>query len=116
LLAANIALYADDPRGALNMRFTYDLWKHRVLPHGDRSWGKTAVGTREANISALVSARRFIKHRPCGAALPVKIFSEPSPHSAIPEFITTENVRMERFPLGDAGFFNRIVPDSCHWH
>ena len=32
LVAANLALYSDDPRGELYMRFTYDLWKHRVLP------------------------------------------------------------------------------------
>src|SRR5208282_5737966 len=32
LMACSLALYGDDPRGDPAMRFTFDLWKNRVLP------------------------------------------------------------------------------------
>jgi VanZ family protein len=32
LMACTLAIYGDDPRGDLLMRFTHDLWKNRVLP------------------------------------------------------------------------------------
>ena len=31
-MACSVALYGDDPHGDPVMRFTYDLWKNRVLP------------------------------------------------------------------------------------
>jgi VanZ family protein len=40
LMAASIALYHDDPRGELAMRFTYDMWTNRILPVWRQVMGK----------------------------------------------------------------------------
>lgn len=40
LMVASIVLYKDDPRGEFAMRFTNDMWKHRILPVWRQIMGK----------------------------------------------------------------------------
>lgn len=40
LMVASIVLYQDDPRGETAMRFTNEMWKHRILPVWRQIMGK----------------------------------------------------------------------------
>ena len=61
LVACSIALYRDDERGEPVMRFTYDLWKNRVLP----VWRQVMGAQRR-----LARRRRVRRHRHRAGDLP----------------------------------------------
>src|SRR5205807_3097691 len=64
LMACSLALYGDDPRGEPVMRFTYDMWKNRVLPawrqvmgrHGGPHEGGQYAGARTGQPASHVAA------------------------------------------------------------
>lgn len=113
LLAANLALYGDDPRGELNMRFTYDLWMHRVLPAWRQVMGKNG-GWHEGGEYVGIGIGQAIYQAPAmwRAATGEDLFkSEPELRGFL-DFVTYRR-RPDNtdFRWGDAGFFSKIVPD-----
>jgi len=113
LLAANLALYADDPRGELNMRFTYDLWKHRVLPAWRQVMGQNG-GWHEGGEYIGIGIGQAIYQAPAmwRSATGEDLFRTEPAFRGFLEFITyRKRPDGTDFRWGDAGFFNRIVPD-----
>ena len=113
LIAANLALYGDDPRGELNMRFTYDLWKHRVLPAWRQVMGQHG-GWHEGGEYVGIGIGQAIYQVPAmwRSATGEDLFkSEPGLRGFL-DFITyRKRPDGTDFRWGDAGYFNKIVPD-----
>jgi glycopeptide antibiotics resistance protein len=113
LLAANLALYGDDPRGELNMRFTYDLWKHRVLPAWRQVMGQSG-GWHEGGEYIGIGIGQAIYQAPAmwRSATGEDLFSTEPGLRGFLDFVTYRR-RPDNtdFRWGDAGYFNKIVPD-----
>lgn len=113
LMAANLALYGDDPRGELNMRFTYDLWKHRVLPAWRQVMGQSG-GWHEGGEYVGIGIGQAIYQVPAmwRAATGEDLFkSEPGIRGFLDFIVYRKQPDGTDFRWGDAGFFDRIVPD-----
>ena len=113
LMAANIALYGDDPRGELNMRFTYDLWKHRVLPVWRQVMGQRG-GWHEGGEYVGIGIGQAIYQVPAmwRAATGEDVFkSEPGIRGFLDFAVYRKQPDGTDFRWGDAGFFDKIVPD-----
>jgi glycopeptide antibiotics resistance protein len=113
LLAANLALYSDDPRGELNMRFTYDLWKHRVLPAWRQVMGRNG-GWHEGGEYVGIGIGQAIYQAPAmwRSATGEDLFKTESALRGFLDFIAyRKRPDGTDFRWGDAGFFDRIVPD-----
>ncbi|MEQ1591249.1 MAG: VanZ family protein [Thiobacillaceae bacterium] len=113
LIATNLALYGDDPRGELNMRFTYDLWKHRVLPVWHQVMGQNG-GWHEGGEYVGIGIGQAIYQVPAmwRSATGEDLFkSEPGLRGFL-DFITyRKRPDGTDFRWGDAGFFDRGVSD-----
>lgn len=113
LMAANLALYGDDPRGELNMRFTYDLWKHRVLPVWRQVMGQQG-GWHEGGEYVGIGIGQAIYQVPAmwRAATGEDLFqSEPALRGFLDFIVYRKQPDGTDFRWGDAGFFDKIVPD-----
>jgi VanZ family protein len=113
LLAANLALYGDDPRGELNMRFTYDLWKHRVLPAWRQVMGQNG-GWHEGGEYVGIGIGQAIYQAPAmwRSATGEDLFKTEPGLRGFLDFVTYRR-RPDKtdFRWGDAGYFNKIIPD-----
>ena len=113
LMAANLALYGDDPRGELNMRFTYDLWKQRVLPAWRQVMGQHG-GWHEGGEYVGIGIGQAIYQVPAmwRSATGEDLFkSEPGIRGFL-DFITyRKRPDGTDFRWGDADSFDKIVPD-----
>jgi VanZ family protein len=113
LMAANLALYGDDPRGELNMRFTHDLWKNRVLPAWRQIMGQNG-GWHEGGEYVGIGIGQAIYQVPAmwRAATGEDLFkTEPGIHGFLDYMIYRKQPDGTDFRWGDAGFFDKIVPD-----
>lgn len=113
LLASNLVLYGDDPRGELYMRFTYDLWKNRVLPAWRQVMGRNG-GWHEGGEYLGIGIGQAIYQAPAmwRSATGEDLFrTEPGLRGFL-DFVTyRKRPDGTDFRWGDAGFFNRAVPD-----
>lgn len=113
LLASNLALYGDDPRGELNMRFTYDLWKHRVLPAWRQVMGQNG-GWHEGGEYVGIGIGQAIYQAPAmwRSATGEDLFkTEPGLRGFLDFVSYRRRPDNTDFRWGDAGFFSKIVPD-----
>jgi VanZ family protein len=113
LIAANLALYGDDPRGELNMRFTYDLWKHRVLPAWRQVMGENG-GWHEGGEYVGIGIGQAVYQVPAmwRAATGEDLFkTEPGIRGFLDYMVYRKQPDGTDSRWGDAGFFDRIVPD-----
>lgn len=113
LVAANLALYGDDPRGELYMRFTYDLWKHRVLPVWRQVMGRNG-GWHEGGEYVGIGIGQAIYQVPAmwRAATGEDLFkAEPGIRGFLDFIVYRKQPDGTDFRWGDAGYFDRIVPD-----
>ena len=113
LMAANLALYGDDPRGELNMRFTYDLWKHRVLPAWRQVMGENG-GWHEGGEYVGVGIGQAVYQVPAmwRAATGEDLFkTEPGIRGFLDYMVYRKQPDGTDSRWGDAGYFDRIVPD-----
>ena len=113
LVAANLALYGDDPRGELNMRFTYDLWKHRVLPAWRQVMGQNG-GWHEGSEYVGIGIGQAIYQVPAmwRSATGEDLFKTEAGLRGFLDFIVyRKQPDGTDFRWGDGGFFDRIVPD-----
>ena len=113
LLAANLALYGDDPRGELYMRFTYDLWKNRILPVWRQIMGQNG-GWHEGGEYVGIGIGQAIYQAPAmwRSATGEDLFKTEPGLRGFLDFVTyRKQPDNTDFRWGDAGFFDRIVPD-----
>lgn len=113
LMAANLALYGDDPRGELNMRFTYDLWKHRVLPVWRQVMGQYG-GWHEGGEYVGIGIGQAVYQVPAmwRSATGEDLFKREPGLRGFLDFVTyRKRPDGTDFRWGDAGYFNKIVPD-----
>ena len=113
LMAANLALYGDDPRGELNMRFTYDLWKHRVLPAWRQVMGQNG-GWHEGGEYVGIGIGQAIYQLPAmwRSATGEDLFrTEPGLRGFLDYMVYRKQPDGTDSRWGDAGFFDKIVPD-----
>ena len=113
LMAANLALYGDDPRGELNMRFTYDLWQHRVLPVWREVMGQNG-GWHEGGEYVGSGIGQAIYQVPAmwRSAIGEDLLKrEPGLRGFLDFIVYRKRPDGTDFRWGDAGYFNKIVPD-----
>jgi len=113
LMAANLALYGDDPRGELYMRFTYDLWKHRVLPVWRQVMGQQG-GWHEGGEYVGIGIGQAIYRVPAmwRAATGEDLFkTEPGIRGFLDFVVYRRQPDGTDFRWGNAAFFDRIIPD-----
>lgn len=113
LMAANLALYGDDPRGELNMRFTYDLWKHRVLPAWRQVMGQNG-GWHEGGEYVGIGIGQAIYQVPAmwRAATGEDLFkTEPGIRGFLDYMVYRKQPDGTDSRWGDASYFDKIVPD-----
>ncbi len=113
LVAANLALYGDDPRGELYMRFTHDLWKHRVLPVWRQVMGKNG-GWHEGGEYVGIGIGQAIYQVPAmwrSATGEDVLQSEPGLRGFLDFALYRKRPDGTDFRWGDAGFFGNVIPD-----
>ncbi len=113
LVAANLALHGDDPRGELYMRFTYDLWKHRVLPVWRQIMGQHG-GWHEGGEYLGIGIGQAVYQVPAmwRSATGEDLFrTEPGLRGFLDFVVDRKRPDGTDFRWGDAGFFDRNVPD-----
>jgi hypothetical protein len=113
LLAANLALYGDTPDGELYMRFTYDLWKNRVLPVWRQIMGKNG-GWHEGCEYVGIGIGQAIYTLPnmWRSATGEDLFkSEPGIRGFLD--FAVYRIRPDGADLhwGDGAFYDKIIPD-----
>jgi len=115
LVACAIALYRDDPRGDAVMAFTYDLWKHRMLPVWRQVMGKNG-GWHEGGEYVGIGIGQAIYQVPemWRYATGEDLFASESGIRGFLDFlIFRTRPDGTHFRWGDAGYFDRIVPDAA---
>lgn len=113
LIAATLALYGDNPRGDMAMRFTYDLWKNRVLPVWRQVMGKNG-GWHEGGEYIGIGIGQAIYQVPAmwRKATGEDLFaSEPGIRGFLNFAIYRTRPDGTHFRWGDAGFFDKHIPD-----
>lgn len=113
LVAANLALYRDSARADLAMRFTYDLWKNRVLPVWRQIMGRQG-GWHEGNEYVGVGIGQAVYQLPAMwlAATGEDLFArEPGIRGFLDFAIHRTRPDGTSMRWGDGAFFKRIVPD-----
>ncbi len=113
LVAANLALYGDDPRGELYMRFTHDLWKHRVLPVWRQVMGKNG-GWHEGGEYVGIGIGQAIHQVPAmwrSATGEDVLQAEPGLCGFLDFAVYRQRPDGTDFRWGDAGFFDKPIPD-----
>jgi VanZ family protein len=113
LVACAIALYGDDPRGEPVMRFTYDLWKRRVLPVWRQVMGRNG-GWHEGGEYVGIGIGTAVYQVPAmwRAATGEDLFAEePGLRGFADFFIYRTRPDGTHMRLGDGSFFDRPVFD-----
>ena len=113
LIAATLALYGDNPRGDIAMRFTYDLWKNRVLPVWRQVMGKNG-GWHEGGEYVGIGIGQAVYQVPAmwRKATGEDLFaSEPGLRGFLNFAIYRTRPDGTHFRWGDAGFFDKQIPD-----
>ncbi len=114
LMACSLALYGDDPRGEPAMRFTFDLWKNRVLPVWRQVMGRNG-GWHEGGEYVGIGIGQAIYELPAmwRSATGEDMFaSEPGIRGFLDFLVYHKRPDGTDYRLGDAGFFDKIVPDA----
>ena len=113
LIASTLALYGDNPRGDVAMRFTYDLWKNRVLPVWRQVMGKNG-GWHEGGEYIGIGIGQAVYQVPAmwRKATGEDLFaSEPGIRGFLNFAIYRTRPDGTHFRWGDAGFFDKQIPD-----
>jgi len=113
LIATTLALYGDDPRGELIMRYAHDYWKTRVLPvwrqimgsHGGWHEGGEYVGI---GIGQAIYQVPAMWRKATGEDL---FLAEPGIRGFLDFLVYRTRPDGTHFRWGDGAFFNRMVPD-----
>ncbi len=114
LMACAIATYGDDPRAEPIMAFTHDLWKKRVLPVWRQIMGQNG-GWHEGGEYVGIGIGQAIYELPAmwRRATGEDLFkSEPGIRGFLDFLVYRTRPDGTHFRWGDAGFFDRIVPDQ----
>ncbi len=115
LMACSIALYRDDPHGDPVMRFTYDLWKNRVLPVWRQVMGRNG-GWHEGGEYVGIGIGQAIYEVPAmwRSATGEDLFvTEPGIRGFLDFLVYRTQPDGTHFRWGDGAFFDRIVPDAA---
>lgn len=115
LVACAIALYGDDPRGEPVMRFTYDLWKHRVLPVWRQVMGRNG-GWHEGGEYVGIGIGAAVYQVPAmwRAATGEDLFrTEPGLRGFVDFLLYRTRPDGTHMRIGDGSFFDRQVPDMA---
>jgi len=114
LMACNVALYGDDPRGEPVMRFTYDLWKRRVLPVWHQVMGQHG-GWHEGGEYVGIGIGQAIWQVPAmwRAATGEDVFRQEAGIRGFLDFLVYRT-RPDGtdFRWGDAAYFDKLAPDA----
>ena len=113
LIATTLALYGDDPRGELIMRYAHDYWKNRVLPVWRQIMG-TNGGWHEGGEYIGIGIGQAIYQVPAmwRKATGEDLFlSEPGIRGFLDFLIYRTRPDDTHFRWGDGAFFTRRVPD-----
>jgi VanZ family protein len=113
LIATSLALYGDDPRGELIMRYTYDYWKNRVLPVWRQIMGSNG-GWHEGGEYVGIGIGQAVYQVPAmwRKATGEDLFlSEPGIRGFLDFLVYRTRPDGTHFRWGDGAFFNRRVPD-----
>jgi VanZ family protein len=114
LVACAIALYRDDERGEPVMRFTYDLWKHRVLPVWRQVMGKNG-GWHEGGEYVGIGIGQAVYRVPAmwRYATGEDVFATELGIRGFLDFLVyRKQPDGTDFRWGDGAYFDRIVPDA----
>jgi VanZ family protein len=114
LVACAIALYRDDVRGEPVMRFTYDLWKNRVLPVWRQIMGQNG-GWHEGGEYVGIGIGQAIYRVPAmwRHATGEDLFaSEPGIRGFLDFLVYRTQPDGSHFRWGDGAYFDRQVPDG----
>jgi len=114
LIACSIASYGDSPEAEPIMRFTYDLWKNRVLPVWRQIMGING-GWHEGGEYVGIGIGQAIYQIPAmwRKATGEDLFkTEPGIRGFLDFLIYRTRPDGTHFRWGDAGFFDRNVPDG----
>ena len=114
LMACSIALYRDEPRGDAIMRFTYDLWKIRVLPVWRQIMGRNG-GWHEGGEYVGIGIGQAIYELPAmwRRATGEDLFAtEPGIRGFLDFLVYRTQPDGTHFRWGDGAWFDRIVPDA----
>lgn len=114
LMACALAVYGDDPGGEPVMRFTYDLWKHRVLPVWQQVMGPTG-GWHEGGEYVGIGIGQAIHQVPAmwRSATGEDLFaSEPGVRGFLDFLVYRTRPDGTHFRWGDGAHFDRLVPDA----
>ena len=115
LMACTLALYGDDPRGEPIMRFTYDLWKNRVLPVWRQVMGKNG-GWHEGGEYVGIGIGQAVYELPAmwRSATGEDLFaSEPELRGFLDFLVYRRRPDETDFRWGDGSFFDRSAPDAA---
>jgi len=114
LMACSLALYGDDPHGDPVMRFTYDLWKNRVLPAWRQIMGRNG-GWHEGGEYVGIGIGQAIYELPAmwrNATGEDLFASEPGIRGFLDFLVYHQRPDGTDYRWGDGGFFDRIVPEA----
>ena len=114
LMACSLALYGDDPHGEPVMRFTYDLWKNRVLPVWRQIMGQNG-GWHEGGEYVGIGIGQAIYDLPAmwRSATGDDLFAtEPGIRGFLDFLVYRRRPDGTDYRWGDGAFFDRIVPDA----
>ncbi len=115
LMACSLALYRDDPRGEPVMRFTYDLWKNRVLPVWRQVMGNTG-GWHEGGEYVGIGIGQAIYQVPAmwrNATGEDLFATEPGIRGFLDFLVYRTRPDGTHNRWGDGSFFDKIVPDAA---
>ena len=113
LVACSLVVYGDDPRADPVMRFTDDLWKNRVLPVWRQIMGKNG-GWHEGGEYVGIGIGQAVHQVPAiwRSATGEDFFAtEPGIGGFLDFLVYRIQPDGSHFRWGDAGFFDRIIPD-----
>ncbi|MGA7800158.1 MAG: DUF4962 domain-containing protein, partial [Gammaproteobacteria bacterium] len=113
LMAGALASYGDSPEAELPMRFTYDLWLHRVLPVWRQIMGKGG-GWHEGNEYVGIGIGQAVYQLPAmwRKATGQDLFkSEPELHHFLDFLIYRQRPDGQNYRWGDGAFHAKAVPD-----
>jgi len=114
LMACSLALYSDDPRGEPVMRFTYDMWKNRVLPAWRQVMGRNG-GWHEGGEYVGVGIGQAVYELPAmwRSATGEDLFvSEPGIRGFLDFLVYRKRPDGTDFRWGDGSGFDKIAPDT----
>lgn len=115
LMACSLALYRDDPRGEPIMRFTYDLWKNRVLPVWRQIMGNNG-GWHEGGEYVGIGIGQAIYQVPAmwrNATGEDLFATEPGIRGFLDFLVYRTRPDGTQYRWGDGAFFDKIIPDAA---